>query len=103
MSCLSVEQLPSLCPLVSVIFPCVRQTAKVLARQVLTVSMNLEQPWVLQPWHLSVAFRKAGFVVPETCLEMPAAAIEGPDVEGLEDKEFIVNVTVSSRAVGFDV
>ena len=66
-----------------------------LSRQVLTVSMNLEQPWVLQPWHLSVAFRKAGFVVPERCLQMPTAAIEGPDVEGLEGKEFIVTVTVS--------
>lgn len=71
------------------------QTAKVLSRQVLTVSMNLEQPWVLQPWHLSVAFRKAGFAVPEHCLQMPSAAIEGPDVDGLEGKEFIVNVIIN--------
>ncbi|XP_043230561.1 39S ribosomal protein L9, mitochondrial-like isoform X3 [Amphibalanus amphitrite] len=72
------------------------QTAKVLSRQVLAVSMNLDQPWVLQPWHLSVAFRKAGFVVPEHCLEMPSGAIEGPDVEGLEGKEFIVTVTINN-------
>ena len=74
----------------------VRQTAKVLSRQVLTVSMNLEQPWVLEPWHLSVAFRKAGFVVPEQCLQMPAATIEGPNVDGLEGREFVVTVTVGT-------
>ncbi|KAF0298982.1 39S ribosomal protein L9, mitochondrial [Amphibalanus amphitrite] len=72
------------------------QTAKVLSRQVLAVSMNLDQPWVLQPWHLSVAFRKAGFVVPEHCLQMPSGTIEGPDVEGLEGKEFIVTVTINN-------
>ncbi|XP_037080339.1 39S ribosomal protein L9, mitochondrial-like [Pollicipes pollicipes] len=71
------------------------QTVKTLSSKVLGVTMNLEEPWTLQPWHLRVAFRKAGYVVPESCLELPAQPIQGPDVDGLEGKEFIVTVTVN--------
>jgi len=71
------------------------QTAKTLAKRVINISMNLREPWTLEPWHVRVAFRKAGVMVPESCMTLPAQPVSGPDLEGLEGREFIVTVTIN--------
>lgn len=56
--------------------------------------MNNEVEWILEPWHLKVAFRKAGIHVPEKCIELPSKPIKGPN-PNLESKVFCITVTVS--------
>lgn len=64
-----------------------------LSKFVLNISMNKENAWTIEPWHVRSAFRKAGVQVPETAIEMPENVISGPDMN-LEGKEFYVTVTV---------
>ena len=60
---------------------------------IMYVSMNKNQPWVIEPWHIRVAFRKAGVIVPEETIIMPPEPITGPDYD-LQDKEFAVTIKV---------
>lgn len=57
------------------------------------VTMSKENPWVLKPWHMRVAFRKCGVIVPEDAIELPPKEIKGPDMN-IQGKEFYVIVTV---------
>ena len=59
----------------------------------LAIVMNKESEWTLEPWHVRVAFRKAGIVVPEEAITLPEKKISGPDLN-LEGKDFVVTVTV---------
>lgn len=59
----------------------------------LSVIMNRENPWTLKPWHIRVAFRKAGVIVPEEAIELPPKEIKGPDMN-IQNKEFYVTITV---------
>jgi len=65
-----------------------------LSKFVLNISMNKEQNWTLERWHIRAAFRRANVIVPETAIEMPDHVITGPDMK-LEGKEFFITVTVS--------
>lgn len=69
------------------------QTAKMLSLRVISVSMNLHNSWTLEPWHVRVAFRRAGIIVPEDALTLPPHPISGPDLS-LQGKEFAVKVKV---------
>ncbi|CAG9789314.1 unnamed protein product [Diatraea saccharalis] len=74
--------------------PYVQRTMRGLSHLVLQITMNKLVPWTLEPWHVRVSFRKAGFVVPEHAIEMPPITIRGPDLS-LQNKEFYVTVTIN--------
>lgn len=71
----------------------VLQTLKMLKYRVVGVPMNDTQPWTLEPWHMRVAFRINGFVLPESAIEMPPREISGPH-KNQHRKEFYVTVSV---------
>lgn len=66
---------------------------KTLSRHSLSVVMNKDHPWTLQPWHIKASFRKSGLIVPEHTITLPKQQITGPDL-ALENKQFYVTVTV---------
>ncbi|CAG7819876.1 unnamed protein product [Allacma fusca] len=70
-------------------------TVRTLSEFVLNISMNKENPWTLEPWHIRSAFRKAHVHVPENCFTMPSEPISGPDM-ALEGKEFFITVTINN-------
>ncbi|XP_034834318.1 large ribosomal subunit protein bL9m [Maniola hyperantus] len=76
--------------------PYVQRTLGCLSRLVLQITMSKTQPWILEPWHVRVSFRKAGFVVPEHAITMPPVTIKGPDLS-LQEKEFAVTVKVNNK------
>ncbi|XP_045776412.1 39S ribosomal protein L9, mitochondrial [Maniola jurtina] len=76
--------------------PYVQRTLGCLSRLVLQITMSKTQPWTLEPWHVRVSFRKAGFVVPEHAITMPPVTIKGPDLS-LQEKEFAVTVKVNNK------
>jgi large subunit ribosomal protein L9 len=67
-----------------------------LSRFILDVTMNKEEPWTLEPWHIRAAFRKAYVCVPEEAITMPKKPISGPNPD-LQDKEFYVTVTINDK------
>lgn len=69
------------------------QVCDLLERLTLSVILSKENPWVLKPWHVRVAFRKIGIILPAEALEIPSKEIKGPDMN-IENKEFYVTVTV---------
>ncbi|XP_022257120.1 39S ribosomal protein L9, mitochondrial-like [Limulus polyphemus] len=70
------------------------KTIGYLSTRLVSVSMNRENPWTLEPWHIRVAFRKVGIIVPEEAIELPIQPISGPDMDK-EDKEFAVFITIN--------
>ncbi|XP_071441130.1 large ribosomal subunit protein bL9m [Hetaerina americana] len=80
--------------------PYAERTVKFLSRLILSVVMNKEMPWTLEPWHISMSFRKAGLSVPEQAITMPRYPIKGPDLS-LQNKEFLVKVTINSLETAF--
>lgn len=70
------------------------QTAKLLSEMIIYLSMSMDNPWVIEPWHVRVGFRKAGIIVPEETLTMPPHPIAGPDLS-IQGKEFAVTIKVS--------
>lgn len=71
------------------------RTVRVLEKRILSVIMNKDEPWVLQPWHIRASLRKAGMYAAEDAIEIPKEPITGPDLTK-EDKEFIVTITVNN-------
>lgn len=67
---------------------------KTLSRVVLSVVMNKDHPWTIQPWHIRTSFRKCGYIVPDNAITLPDRPIKGPDMS-LQDKEFFVTVTIN--------
>jgi large subunit ribosomal protein L9 len=79
--------------LIPLLFPF--QTLSYLSRALLDISMNKEQPWTIEPWHIRLSARKAGIIIKDDdAIELPAGKITGPDVS-LEGKEFYVTITVN--------
>lgn len=76
--------------------PFALRTAEQLSTRVISLSMNMKNPWQVEPWHVRVAFRKAGIIVPEEALTLPAKPITGPDLD-LQDKEFLVKVKINDK------
>ncbi|XP_030760076.1 39S ribosomal protein L9, mitochondrial [Sitophilus oryzae] len=70
-------------------------TLKTLSRMTLSVVMNKDHPWTLQPWHIKTSFRKCGYVVPEDAIALPEKSITGPNMDS-EGKEFYVIVTINN-------
>ncbi|KAK4320042.1 hypothetical protein Pmani_009064 [Petrolisthes manimaculis] len=76
--------------------PFALKTVKMLLKRVVSVSMNLHNPWTIEPWHLRVAFRRAGIIVPEEAFTLPPQPICGPDLS-LQNKEFAVKVKINGK------
>lgn len=72
-------------------------TIKRLANEVVIVVMNDENPWIIQPKHIRIAIRAAGYHVPEDCIELPKQAIQGPDIEGKQAKDFAITITINNK------
>jgi len=70
-------------------------TRRELARQVLCVAVNEDNPWTIEKWHIRSAFRRAGFWVPDHAITMGENVISGPD-QDLEGKQFLVTVTINN-------
>lgn len=73
----------------------VMQTARYLSLCMLPVTMSTESSWTLEPWHMRVCFRKAGVHLSESCIKMLDRPISGPDMDRLDNKVFIVHVTIN--------
>lgn len=75
--------------------PYAERTVNVMERRGLTIVMNKDEPWVLEPWHVRASLRKAGVYAVEEAIELPKEPITGPDLKK-QGKEFIVTVTVNN-------
>lgn len=71
------------------------QTVKYFKKMVVSVSMNKDEPWTIEPWHIRVSLRKMNVnVLSDDSIELPEQPISGPDLT-LEGKSFVVYITVS--------
>ncbi|XP_065566062.1 large ribosomal subunit protein bL9m-like isoform X2 [Artemia franciscana] len=68
------------------------KTRKQLSQEILALTMNRDNPWTIEKYHVKACLRKFGFWVPEECIEMPEKEISGPDME-LQGKVFIATIT----------
>lgn len=50
----------------------------------------------IEKWHARVAFRQAGIVLTEDCIELPKQPISGPDPEK-QGKHFIAHITINEK------
>ncbi|KAK8385658.1 hypothetical protein O3P69_016440 [Scylla paramamosain] len=76
--------------------PFALSTAKLLSEMIINVSMNKTKLWVMEPWHIKVAFRKVGAMVPEEAITMPPHPIAGPDM-ALQGKAFAVKIKINNK------
>lgn len=75
----------------------VLQTVKYLKKMVVSVSMNKDEPWTIEPWHVRVSLRKMNVqVLNEDSIELPKEPISGPDLT-LEGKSFVVYITINKK------
>jgi len=74
----------------------VKTTLNRFAAFSLTITMNKDNPWTLEPWHVRNAFQKAHVIVPESAITMPKQQIKGPDLS-LEKKEFFITLTINKK------
>ena len=65
-----------------------------LSRCCLCVEMSIENPWVLEKWHIRTHFRRRHFVVAEDAITLPEKEISGPNLD-IQNKEFYVTVTIN--------
>jgi large subunit ribosomal protein L9 len=67
-----------------------------MERRTISIVMNKDNPWVIEPWHIRSSLRKSGFqVMNDSQIEMPAEKITGPDLTK-QNKEFYVTVTINN-------
>ncbi|XP_014274064.1 large ribosomal subunit protein bL9m [Halyomorpha halys] len=71
-------------------------TVRYLQSHLLAVVMNKDVEWTLEPWHIRVAFRKAGIHVPTNAIQLPEKPIKGPNLDW-ELKYFCVTVTINNK------
>lgn len=67
---------------------------KQLKSKVLSVYMDMHEPWTIEPWHIRANFRIAGIqILSEDCIELPEKPISGPNLDW-EGKDFAIHLTV---------
>ncbi|XP_043255736.1 39S ribosomal protein L9, mitochondrial [Colletes gigas] len=74
----------------------VPRTLRVLSQFYLPVEMSMDIPWNIEKWHVRVAFRKAGVIVPEKAIILPEKTISGPELS-IQNKEFCVIVKINNH------
>ena len=75
----------------------VMPTVKRLVNEVIILTMNSKNPWTITRDHIRIAFRLAGFSVPNECITLPQTPITGPNIEEYEGKDFVVILTINDR------
>lgn len=75
--------------------PYAQRTVNMLESLIVPVSMNKENPWVVEAWHIRASLRKMGYHCQDECITMPEQKIEGPDLTK-EGKEFLVTITINN-------
>ncbi|XP_050590795.1 39S ribosomal protein L9, mitochondrial [Bombus affinis] len=73
----------------------VEKTISILSQCYLPVTMSMDHPWTIEKWHVKVAFRNEGYIVPEYAITLPEKTISGPDLL-IENKEFYVIVKINN-------
>ncbi|KAF4524589.1 hypothetical protein B566_EDAN008544 [Ephemera danica] len=77
--------------------PYVERMSNVLSRMVISITMNKDEAWTLQPWHVRASMRKCGlYVQHDSQITLPADNISGPDLS-LQNKEFLAYVTINNK------
>lgn len=71
------------------------QTMKQIRNSVYKITMSSEAAWTIEPWHVRMALRENGIVVPQEAVSLPETPIRGP--ENVEGKAFIATVTINDR------
>jgi len=74
----------------------VRKFISRYSKRVFDISMNIEQSWTIQPWHIKASLRKHKLWVKTEDIEIPGGQIEGPDMS-LEGKEFIAVISINNE------
>ena len=72
------------------------KTLQRLSQTFVSVVMNQEKTWTIEPWHIKVAFRNTKIHVPESAIKLPLTPITGPDLDK-QGKDFAVQVTVNQN------
>lgn len=75
--------------------PYAQRTVNMLESLIVPVSMNKENAWVIEAWHVRASLRKMGYHCKDECITMPDQKIEGPDLMK-EGKEFLVTITINN-------
>lgn len=75
--------------------PYAQRTVNFLELIVLSVVMNKDNPWVVEPWHIRASLRKSGIIATLDSIELPKERIVGPDM-AKQNKEFYVTVTLNN-------
>lgn len=71
-------------------------TIRYLQNVMVPVQLHPENPWIVEPWHIRISFRKEGIIVPEKAIRLPDSAISGPD-PSKEGKDFAVYLTMNGK------
>ncbi|XP_076762434.1 mitochondrial ribosomal protein L9 [Xylocopa sonorina] len=74
----------------------VERTMESMSCLCLEIYMSMDVPWTIEKWHVRASFRKAGFIVPDDAITLPAKTISGPDLT-IENKEFYVTVKINNH------
>ncbi|KAK3932278.1 39S ribosomal protein L9, mitochondrial [Frankliniella fusca] len=73
-----------------------QKTSRILSQLMVFFYMNMKTPWTVEKWHARVAFRQAGIILQEECIELPDRPINGPDPEK-EGKHFVSTVIINGK------
>ncbi|XP_015793385.1 39S ribosomal protein L9, mitochondrial-like [Tetranychus urticae] len=71
-------------------------TTEKLKSQFILVTMSSDTSWTIEPWHIRVACRRIGLVVPEYAIKLPDKPISGPNLD-YEMKDFVIQITVNKN------
>lgn len=72
------------------------KTMKMLKSITLSVYMNMNEPWTIEPWHIRVMLRQRGIqLMNDDCIKLPETPIKGPNMEW-EGKDFVTTVKINN-------
>ncbi|XP_058809145.1 large ribosomal subunit protein bL9m [Phymastichus coffea] len=69
-------------------------TIKALEKCCVFVTMSIENPWVIEKWHIKTSMMHSGFEATNESITLPEKEISGPNLD-YEGKEFYVTVTIN--------
>jgi len=71
-------------------------TIRIMRNRLFPLDMSQTVAWTLEPWHIRVALRKNGLLVPESAIKLPRDDIHGPSDE-VFNKDLIVTITINGK------
>lgn len=70
-------------------------TMKQLQQGCVRICMSIQNPWVLERWHVRANFRKSGIIISnDDCITLPKTQIAGPNLDN-QGKEFYVTICIN--------